>query len=316
MSVEPSPDVEQTTVPITASPKPTANGSHPPVPPDVSVDHEAPPASPDHEAAPHAHEAPRDERFADGLRLAATMFTIAPVRVAVPNSASARATEPNSDHASTRIAMTVAPAIGVVLGLALGGIAIGLQAIGSPPIVTGLITIAVLATLTGGRPLEGLAETVDGLRSKQPSLNRPNVGALGVVALILTITVPAACIAAMWSRPWWSVLSALAAACAAGRLAAGFACRRGVPAASSDVTVAGTVGAVELAYGLVATAAIGLLAVPGRLWQGPTAVLVGLAATVALVWYVQRRLGGITVDTLGACIELATAITLIGVVLV
>ena len=221
--------------------------------------------------------------------------------------------------------MSLAPAIGAVLGLVLGGLVLALQALGSPPLVTGLLAIAALAGLTRGLHLDGLADTIDGLGSYQSRdralaiMKSPEVGPFGVVGLILTITIPAACIASMWSRPWWSVLSALAAACACGRLAAAFACRREIPAAAPTglgAMVAGSVGAVELAYGLVATAALALLAVPGRLWQGPLAVLVALGLTVAFVWHVQRRLGGITGDVLGACVEIATAATLIGVVLV
>jgi len=261
---------------------------------------------------PHAHEAPREATFADGLRLAATTFTIAPVRTGALNRTSAR------------IAMALGPAVGIVLGLIVGGIAIGLRELSSPPIVTGLVCIGVLAALTRGLHLDGLADTVDGLgsyRSRERALEimrSPEVGPFGVVALIFAITIPAACIASVLDRPWWAVLAVAASACACGRLAAAFGCRREIPAASSSglgAMVAGTVGAVELAYGLVATAALAIEAVPGRMWQGPVAVLVGLGFTVGLVWHSTRRLGGITGDVLGACVEIATAVTLIGLVL-
>jgi adenosylcobinamide-GDP ribazoletransferase len=268
------------------------------------------PAAPEPEL-PH-HEAPREAGLVDGLRLAATTFTIAPVRPGAVNRSAAR------------IAMGLSPYVGLVLGAAVAGLAIGLHALSTPALVTGLVAIGVLAGLTRGLHLDGLADTVDGLGSYSSReralqiMKSPEVGPFGVVALILAIAVPAACIATLAGRPWWAVLASVAAACACGRLAAAFACRRGVPAASTTglgALVAETCGAVELAVGVVITAAVAMAAVPGRSWQGPVAVFAGLAVTVALVAHAVRRLGGITGDVLGACVEVATAVTFVGLVL-
>jgi adenosylcobinamide-GDP ribazoletransferase len=255
---------------------------------------------------------PPSAGFGDGVRLAVTTFTIAPVRSGA------------IDRTSARIAMALAPAVGAVLGGLTGGVVVGLHAIPAPALLIGLLGAGLLAGLTRGLHLDGLADTVDGLGSHRPAeralaiMKSPEVGPFGVVALILAIGVPAACLAVIAGRPWWSVLAGTAAACATGRLAAAFACRRGVPAAAPTglgAAVAGTVGAVELAYGLVGTVAIGLGAVPGRIWQGPVAVLVALALTIAFVRHVTRRLGGITGDVLGACVEIGSAAVLTGIVL-
>ena len=54
-----------------------------------------------------------------------------------------------------------------------------------------------------------------------------------------------------------------------------------------------------------------LPAVPARLWHGPVAVLAGLAAAGLLTRHAVRRLGGVTGDVLGACVETAATVTLL-----
>jgi adenosylcobinamide-GDP ribazoletransferase len=250
--------------------------------------------------------------FADGVRLAVTTFTIAPVRAGAV------------DRRSARIAMALAPYVGLGLGAIVAGLAIGLRHLGSPPPVTGLVCVGLLAGLTRGLHLDGLADTVDGLGSYRPRdraleiMKSPEVGPFGVVALILAVTIPAASIATLADRPWWAVIASVGCGCGCGRLAAALACRRGVPAASPSglgALVAGTTGVAELAAGAVVIVAVAAAAVPGRWWQGPVAVVAGLGATIALVAHASRRLGGITGDVLGACVEIATTVTLVVLVL-
>lgn len=248
----------------------------------------------------------------DGLRLAITLFTVAPLPARTANRASAT------------VAMALAPAVGAVLGAVLGGLLVGLHALRMPPLLAGSIVVGTAALLTRGLHLDGLADTVDALgayRSRQQALavmKKADVGPFGVAALVVTLLSQAAAVAALPARGWPATLAAVVVATATGRTAATWACRRGVPAARPDglgALVAGSVGGPALALGTAAVAALAFAAVPGRAWQGPVVVLAALTITLLAQRHVLRRLGGITGDVLGAAIEVTTTLTYLGLLL-
>lgn len=67
--------------------------------------------------------------------------------------------------------------------------------------------------------------------------------------------------------------------------------------------------AVPLAWAATLLAG-GLLAVPGRFWQGTLAIALSAAAVMAISAHTRRRFGGVTGDVLGAANELATTVIL------
>jgi adenosylcobinamide-GDP ribazoletransferase len=75
--------------------------------------------------------------------------------------------------------------------------------------------------------------------------------------------------------------------------------------------VAGTVAPLTGALWTVAVAAVAVWAVPGRPWQGPLAVGLGIGATVLLLRHAVRRIGGISGDVLGAATETTVTATFI-----
>jgi adenosylcobinamide-GDP ribazoletransferase len=237
-----------------------------------------------------------------GLRLAVTTLTVLPVRGG------------RVDRESARWAMSLAAAVGAALGAVLAALLWLLREAGAPALVAAAVTVAAAALLTRGMHLDGLADTVDALGSYRRGqaaleiMKKPDIGPFGVAAIALTLLIQAATLTSV--SPW-----ALVAAFAAGRLAITVACRRGVPAARPDglgALVAGTVPTpVAVAAAIIVTAAAAA-ATPDRAWQGPATVAASLLAVVLLVRHAVRRFGGITGDVLGAAVELATTLVLVG----
>ena len=222
---------------------------------------------------------------------------------------------------STRGVLPWAPLVGLVLG----GVATGVAVLGarwvSPP-VGAVLAVAVLAVLTRGLHLDGLADTADGLgpvRDRERALqvmHRGDVGPFGVVTLVLTLLLQVACIAALLSSDngWLPVWSAVVVA----RLAMVRTGLPGVPiAAGSSLgrAVGGTVSGAWLAALVLAVG--GLMAGVGVLLAGPVALWLPAAATAALLAAellhrrATARLGGTTGDVMGAMAETATTVFLL-----
>jgi len=247
----------------------------------------------------------------DGLRLAATLLTVIPIRQKVYQI------EVTRGVAGAAIAWS--PLVGLVLGAVAAAVLYGAsQVLG--PLTGAVLAVAVLAALTRGLHLDGLADLADGLGSGRPAeqaleiMRNSDIGPFGVVTLMLTLLVQVAALA--HAGPGRRGEAALIAAVVTGRLAIVWACRPGVPAARASglgAMVAGTVRpAVAAALTAVGLAVAGVLATTGiASWTLPVAVAAGLLASLALAWHATRRLGGITGDVLGGIAETAATVCLL-----
>ena len=252
------------------------------------------------------------------VRLALTTFTVAPVR-----------SEPPTPTTAGR-SMLLAPAIGVLLGTVAAAVLLVARLATSPgattPLLPAVLAVVVLALLTRGLHLDGLADTADGLGSMLPAerarevMRQPDIGPFGVTALLLVLLVQVAALtsATVQDRGPAAVLLAVVA----GRLAVTLACTPATPAASPDglgAVVAGTVrGSAAFAATslvLVAAAMLGGLDDAGAAgWSAlrcVAAVLAGLVVAHLLRAHAVRRVGGITGDVLGAIVEVTTAVVLV-----
>lgn len=255
--------------------------------------------------------------MAEALRLALSLFTVAPVP------------EGPVERRTAGRAMELAPLVGAGLALVAAGVMLVARLLyqghfGLPLIAA--LTIGTLALLTRGLHLDGLVDTADALASYAGRdralqiLREPGVGALGVATLVLTLLLQTGALMACVNahRGTESLLLAVIT----GRLAAVLACTPGIPAARADGLGALVAGSVRPAIALALTGGVALeAAIYGRLdgdarsWSGALrgvlALVAGLAVAHLLLRHAVRRFGGITGDVLGALVEVATTVVLL-----
>jgi adenosylcobinamide-GDP ribazoletransferase len=201
-------------------------------------------------------------------------------------------------------------AVGALVGLAVGG---AWWAAGElwPPLVAGTIAVAVDAGLTGMLHLDGVADTADGLLPPVDRARRlaimatPDVGAFGMVALVLVLVGRIAALGALTPDPL------LVAGLWAGARAGMALTMATVPYARAQgaATGFGASGAVAPAATLVVAGAVVVVALGVPAGVATVAGLgAGFAAVIALA---VRRLGGYTGDVLGAAGVVAETVGLL-----
>jgi adenosylcobinamide-GDP ribazoletransferase len=201
-------------------------------------------------------------------------------------------------------------------GLTIGALLAGLNWLLSPwlarPLCDALL-ITVLAAVTGGLHLDGLADVCDGLAARGGRerflavMKDSHVGAVGAVGLVLGLLLKWQALVAVPHEYKWQALLLFPALARFGQVLTltgarharkdglGAAFVQGaatVPLVVALVTIVAVCFGVSGAAGLIPLAAVCLLTVAGRL-------------------FFQRRLGGLTGDTVGCISELNEILALI-----
>jgi len=128
---------------------------------------------------------------AAGLRLSLTTLTVLPLRTG------------RVDRRTGALAMPWAPAVGLALGAVLAAAGWFLTELGLAPLPCAAVLVALLALLTRGLHLDGLADTFDALGSYAAAdralaiMKSPETGPLGVGAIAMVVLVDAAALSAL-----------------------------------------------------------------------------------------------------------------------
>ncbi|MBI5397500.1 MAG: adenosylcobinamide-GDP ribazoletransferase [Verrucomicrobia bacterium] len=197
------------------------------------------------------------------------------------------------------------PLVGAALGGALVAAAWALaHALPSPVVVA--LGVVGLAALTGGLHLDGVADVCDGFyagRTREDALRimkDPHIGTMGVVGLICVLGLK---YIALLNVPTDRVLWAIVAAPVVGRSVMVVACALG-RYAREEGTGKAYIGQLGRSHALVAVAFAAAGCAMLREWK-----VAALAFALSAIWLVlfmracNRRIGGLTGDTLGALCE-------------
>jgi adenosylcobinamide-GDP ribazoletransferase len=265
-------------------------------------------------AAPAVTQAPPS---APAWRVALSMFTVIPAAVTgeIRRAAAARA-------------VLWLPVVGALVAVIAAGVLLAAdinadRRFAAGRLLAAIVAVTVLALLTGGLHLDGLADTADGLGSRRAGaealaiMRRSDVGPMGVAALILVILLQVAALAVIPAG--MPAAAALVLAVVTSRVAAVIAAGTGIPSARQDgfgALVAATTSArarTAIAVTLLAGVAAGGAAAGGTALalRGLAATLAGLLAGDVVRRVALRRLGGMTGDVFGAVIEVSTATVLL-----
>ncbi|MEU4813792.1 adenosylcobinamide-GDP ribazoletransferase [Nocardia fluminea] len=243
----------------------------------------------------------------NALRLAVSWLTVVPI----PGPSVV-------DRRTAGHAICLAPLIGLALGAFAAGALWLMVSAGLTTLLAGLLVVGLLALLTRGMHLDGLADTVDGLGSYGPPqrareiMKSGGAGPFGVAALVFAIAVQSVAFATLADQHRWC---ALVLAVAAGRVAVVLACRTGVPAAPDaafGALVAGTQPRAVVAIWSALAVGAAIWAVPDNLWLGPVAVIAALAVAAAVARHCVRRFEGLSGDILGTVVEITVSIAAVG----
>ena len=203
--------------------------------------------------------------------------------------------------------MAYFPLVGFLLGLILAAVNSALAFI-LPEHLINVIVILVLTLLTGGMHLDGFADTVDGFCAKTVKkeeilniMRDSRIGAMGVIGLIMLLLLK---YEALNSIPAQFKNSALILMCSISRWGQVMVSRFCGYARKEDglgKSFVGNVGKLEFYFATILTASISLLL------YFPKAVILLVFASIAawmMMRYVNKRIGGMTGDTIGAISEL------------
>jgi adenosylcobinamide-GDP ribazoletransferase len=216
------------------------------------------------------------------------------------------------------------PAVGLLLGILLGGWTALVARIG-PPALGAFLVLTAWVLLTGALHVDGFCDLCDGLFGGQTVEQRlrimkdPHVGTFGLVGAILLLlgkwVLLRETLARSGTEGGWAVGTAVVVArCLALVMAGAGAYPR--PKGTGKVVIEATTPWQATLFALVGCAASAAMCFRAGLFAALLAVLGSLFVVLGLARLCLVRLGGITGDCLGAAIEATEFTFLLATVLV
>ncbi len=198
------------------------------------------------------------------------------------------------------------PVVGLLIGAAAAGFAEGVY-LGAPPLVAAVLVVIALGAVSKGLHLDGLADSADGLLSSRNRermleiMKDSHLGTMGVLALLAVLGLKVAALASLPpERVWVAALLMPVAGRSTMTMLMGL-----LPYARPEGGLGGLFPLGRSPW--LALGALGaLLVVGGAVGREMGLAVAVVAAALALLFgaRVQRALGGMTGDTLGATCEL------------
>ena len=233
----------------------------------------------------------------NALRLAFGTLT----RIPVPTPTSV-------DRSVAGQAIALAPFTAAVLAL-LCAIPLMFVYTDAPNALLAIMSIALLAWLTRGMHLDGLADVADGLGSNKPAAlaleiaRKSDIGPFGVITLVVALALQVVALTACLDRG--NGFLAFVTAMLVSRTALTWGCIKGWPAARDEGLGAMVAQSTPIAVPIIWTA----LALCGSYlafgFAGAGATTLGVISAIVLLNITNRRFGGVTGDVFGAVIELS-----------
>jgi adenosylcobinamide-GDP ribazoletransferase len=223
---------------------------------------------------------------------------------------------PAGEHVEPKTLGRAAPWFPLI-GLGLGLVVAATQQVTAmlfPSLLDALLTVTVWKLLTGGLHLDGLSDCLDGMTGRDAGdrlriMRDSRIGAFGAIGLILFLLLEVAAVSELSSIRWRALLVAPAVARAMPPLVS-WLHPPATPLGQGAMFRSGLRWwGVLAAFALATVIALFALHTAGLLVLG-----LATGSALALGWFSTRRLGGVTGDVLGACIEIAELLTLLTLV--
>lgn len=207
-------------------------------------------------------------------------------------------------------AVTYFPFIGLILGLAVASSNWLLHGF-LPDLMASVMTIIILAIITGGLHLDGLADTADGFlshKSKEQVLQIMKDSRIGSMGMLVSVLVILTKLSAIYSLQGQVRFNALLFAPVAGRCAIIWMMSRLGYARDTGLATGLEAGRKSI---LLAWITLSFLAVLCFHWQGILLMACWVGSVEVICRYSHKIINGYTGDTLGAICEISEAFCLV-----